>query len=265
MAPILPDQQELVLTESRTMRVKPIERHVYVIEFTSGTLKVGQTGSPKNRLKEHEKGAEAHGYAVARSWFSDAHVQYDENEAALIAFCGARWSRTSGREFFLSGDFDLVVDYAQGLPFRRETEEEKATRQAHSDAIGASLSQGLRHRQVMVELEGLEGEAVTVAALANDENLAVASAMGFEITKRALRLTATAWADTDPVAAERYLVSRGVQPDAARTRAADFELSFRALYALSFQQEANSFQDLIDFCESAEAAPQGLFDLGGAA
>lgn len=55
------------------------------------------------------------------------------------------------------------------------------------------------------------------------------------------------WADIDPFAAERYLASRGASPKAAAQNAAEFELKFRALIALSTGRPVQAFQEIADW------------------
>lgn len=98
------------------------EQHIYVIEFTSSTVKVGRTNSPKNRLADHAKTARTHGVTVTRSWFSKPHKGYGENEAALIAFCAERWNVSGGKEYFAAADYAEVLQYASSLPMVALTE-----------------------------------------------------------------------------------------------------------------------------------------------
>lgn len=56
--------------------------------------------------------------------------------------------------------------------------------------------------------------------------------------------TAAPWADTDPFAAEMYLVGRGADPQAAAANAAEFELQFRAIVVMHTGRRAESFQDI---------------------
>jgi len=120
--PSIPDQSGEVVKLDRLRR--DIERHVYVIEFSSGTIKVGQTRSPQKRIDQHSKAAAAHGHTVRRNWISGPHAEFEANERALIAFCAARWEASSGREYFARASFELIAEYAQALPFHRFTVEE---------------------------------------------------------------------------------------------------------------------------------------------
>lgn len=118
---ILPDQPELILTESRTMRAAT----VYVIQFSSGVLKVGQTSNPKARLADHAKVARAHGHGVEETLISPPHTNYLANERALITFCSARWSLIAGREYFADADIEEVVRFVETLTFTAPTCEQE--------------------------------------------------------------------------------------------------------------------------------------------
>lgn len=89
------------------------DRHVYVIEFSSGVIKVGQTRDLARREMDHEQGAQNHGHFIVRSWATDAHADWKANEQALIDFCTARFgSPIRGREYFAGTDFGAVVEFA---------------------------------------------------------------------------------------------------------------------------------------------------------
>lgn len=79
---------------------------------------------------------------------------------------------------------------------------------------------------------------------------------GYEIPEAAFELmleieakTPAPWADSDPFVAERFLVARGADPAVAAANATDFELKFRALFALSTGKPAQTFQDIAGWIE----------------
>lgn len=59
--------------------------------------------------------------------------------------------------------------------------------------------------------------------------------------------TPAPWAETDPHAAELYLVARGADPVAAAENAAEFEINFRAIVAMSTGEPARDFQQIADW------------------
>ncbi|MDG9701726.1 hypothetical protein [Streptomyces sp. DH37] len=242
-----------------------LERYVYVLEFSSGTVKVGQTGDPAKRVKEHENAAMAHGISVARSWVSTPHVEFEDNEAALIAFCSERWPTTAGREAFESGDFAEVVEYAQGLPYTRLTE---AVLEAHCSASATAEARGhaaFECRMTLARLNELAERAALAGSLVNDGNRSAACDAVYELAKAGVSLHPAPWTAEDPTAAERYLLARGAAPEAARRNATEFELSFRTLYLIEYRREAESFEDIARFCDAVTSGPAPQQQLGGVA
>jgi hypothetical protein len=91
-------------------------RSLYILGFTSGTVKVGRAVDLSGRLAEHKRLAAVHGIQVARTWTSEPHRNFIETEQALIAFCG-RNLLIEGREYFLDADFDVIAEFAASLPY----------------------------------------------------------------------------------------------------------------------------------------------------
>lgn len=91
-------------------------RRLYVVAFTSDTVKVGRAVNLKQRLAEHRRSAAIHGHAVTRSWASEPHSNFEATEAALIKFCAGRWPAVA-KEYFPGADYDAVVRHAESLPF----------------------------------------------------------------------------------------------------------------------------------------------------
>lgn len=61
------------------------EGHVYLVAFSSGSVKVGLASFPKKRLAQHIAGAACHGVEVLAAWVSGPHVEAEANERALIS------------------------------------------------------------------------------------------------------------------------------------------------------------------------------------
>lgn len=110
-------------------------RSVYVVEFTSGTLKIGQTQRLKARMATHEQAARMHGHSIAKSWSSPAHAAYKANEEALISFSAARWDVLFGREYFTGADFDAIVAYAEELSFAEISADEVERTSCQGNAL----------------------------------------------------------------------------------------------------------------------------------
>ncbi|MEV7975388.1 hypothetical protein [Streptomyces sp. NPDC086519] len=102
-------------------------RYVYVIEFSSGVVKVGMASSAATRFAQHNNAARIHGSSIDRHWVSPPHVRAGANEKALIEFCKRRADVVHGAEYFTGVEFDDVVTHAKGLSFpilsKREREQ----------------------------------------------------------------------------------------------------------------------------------------------
>jgi hypothetical protein len=89
--------------------------YTYVIEFSIGAVKVGETNHPQRRAAHHERDVARFGGTMTRWWLSDVHLNYRENESALIA-AGRRLGRSlGGSEYFADCPFDDLVALAQRL------------------------------------------------------------------------------------------------------------------------------------------------------
>lgn len=136
---------------------REMQGYVYVIEFSTGMVKVGMAKNIARRIGQHEKEARNHAATIAHSWISDAHTTWEANERSLISFCSKRFGApASGSEYFMAADFNVIVAYAQTLDFpeltaeqvghkvreRLETEMNRATSpeaQARRNRIAAGL------------------------------------------------------------------------------------------------------------------------------
>lgn len=79
--------------------------HLYVVEFTSGVVKVGKAENPAARLAAHARLAEIHGGAVKATWTSRRLIAYATAEQELIELCARQGRLVSGREYFaIDGD-----------------------------------------------------------------------------------------------------------------------------------------------------------------
>ncbi|MER7280457.1 GIY-YIG nuclease family protein [Dactylosporangium sp. NPDC000244] len=92
------------------------EGYLYVIEFSTGVIKVGQTADPRRRLPEHRRDADAFKVAIVNFWISPAHWNYLDNEIDLINRCMQVSSRAR-REYFRDLSFVTAVGFANELTF----------------------------------------------------------------------------------------------------------------------------------------------------
>lgn len=88
---------------------------VYAALFTNGTIKVGSTNNPAERLPEHGRSAAAFDIDIDDWWVSDEHDDYLITEQALIAAVGQMGGRRSRREYFQGLQFQAVVQAARNI------------------------------------------------------------------------------------------------------------------------------------------------------
>lgn len=164
MSPSIPDQPN---RERRRF-----ERHVYVVEFDNGRIKVGQTSDPDKRLSEHRGMAHQFGSDITRFWVSQAHTGFALNEESLIRYCRNHGTSSSGREYFADLDFYQVAAYAESLPFETLTDEEVAEKTASSGPSD-------RERRA-AQLDAFERRTPqrSVASLTDDEMARIRAAFG---------------------------------------------------------------------------------------
>lgn len=74
--------------------------HIYVVEFSSGVVKVGRTAKPETRLANHSLFAQVHGGSITQSWVSGLHYCSADSERELIDFCLRFGPPVVGREYF---------------------------------------------------------------------------------------------------------------------------------------------------------------------
>jgi len=72
------------------------------------------------------------------------------------------------------------------------------------------------------------------------------SAAAYRLVRQMMLDTPAPWADTDPLAAERWLAAHGASPAVAARNAAEFEVSARALVALKLGCPVLSFDVLAE-------------------
>ncbi len=120
--------------------------HLYLIEFSTGVVKVGRTISPKERLATHTRSARIHGVDVLRSWVSERHHGCVGTERQLIDLCGRLGARVEA-EYFRGVPFDKVQMFALLLAGCAASKhalgvrtEEDRKRRAYLDRLTAAAS-----------------------------------------------------------------------------------------------------------------------------
>jgi hypothetical protein len=92
------------------------EGHVYVIQFSTGVVKVGKAVGPTTRLSHHALQAKIHGVSIAASWTSERHSDHSKTERRLIDYCASRGVRiAAGNEYFTGVSFEDARDFAARL------------------------------------------------------------------------------------------------------------------------------------------------------
>lgn len=122
--------------------------YVYVFEFSTGHVKIGQTNNPRQRLSSHTHDATKMGASVARYWFSPVHRDYLVTEKNLIAAMKEAATPLSGREYFTGCDFDATVRLAQRFVGRESTDEERRASEPR-ESLGAHFASLLREIREM--------------------------------------------------------------------------------------------------------------------
>lgn len=97
--------------------------HVYVLQFSDGTVKPGFSTSPESRLRSHRNAAACFGFCIERLWVSPDHHDAAENELALLAEARRTASAVRKAEYFTGLDFDALVEFAREMLARQGVKE----------------------------------------------------------------------------------------------------------------------------------------------
>lgn len=89
--------------------------YIYVIEFSNGTIKVGNTTDPASRLGSHASTASAFNITADRVWISSPHATYIRSENRLIEATAHIAGGRRRREYFSGVSFETVRDLAQSI------------------------------------------------------------------------------------------------------------------------------------------------------
>jgi membrane protein implicated in regulation of membrane protease activity len=86
--------------------------YLYVLRFSTGTIKVGQTVEPARRLREHRRDAAAFGVVVTDIWISAPHCDFLKTETAVVRSCSQVGHRFKN-EYFRNITFAAAVAFAE--------------------------------------------------------------------------------------------------------------------------------------------------------
>lgn len=90
--------------------------HLYVIQFSTGVVKVGKSNNPHARIAQHEISASRFGVSIAHAWHRLCKGDVEASEQMLINWCTATAARVVfGRECFESISIDRVVEQADRI------------------------------------------------------------------------------------------------------------------------------------------------------
>ncbi|WP_250029857.1 GIY-YIG nuclease family protein [Paractinoplanes maris] len=100
------------------------EGYLYVLEFSTGSIKVGLTEDPKRRLGQHLGEARAFGVYITNYWISPSCHNFVSNETRLINACGRVSKQRSRKEYFHDVPYATAVGFANELTyFSKNTEQ----------------------------------------------------------------------------------------------------------------------------------------------
>ena len=99
------------------------EGYVYVVGFSTGSVKVGMSEDPQVRLETHRAKASAFGVHVTNYWVSPSHVNFKDNETRLINQC-LKVSTRSRKEYFHEVGYDRAVQFANALTYFSDNTEQ---------------------------------------------------------------------------------------------------------------------------------------------
>jgi hypothetical protein len=223
---------------------------IYVIEFSTGLIKVGMTKDGDNRLKQHAKAAHQQKSSILDHWISSRHKGYQENEASLISFCLKHYGPPAhGKETFASASFETTVSFAQSLSFPELTEADISALIRREDAALQRGNDEFHAHQV----RQLRTEVELINSLANSDNRWQTHDAHFSVAERLMALTPAAWHDENREAVCDYLAVKTGRP-ADRERARQFEISMRALFAMDLKREPMTFAELAAYIDSCEVS-----------
>ena len=103
--------------------------HIYLVEFSDGTVKGGRTTRPRARVGNHRDTGAKFGLAIVNLWVSPEHVEFVQNELALLGQMRSAATSVAGSEYFTGVSFADSVGFASALPRSTLSAEEVANRQ----------------------------------------------------------------------------------------------------------------------------------------
>lgn len=95
--------------------MNPKSGSLYVIEFSTGIVKVGRSENPTQRLQAHRGHAYSLGVAILYDWYSPVINNFIVAEQTLINWCVHRATTQRSAEYFTGIDPHEAVMFAETL------------------------------------------------------------------------------------------------------------------------------------------------------
>lgn len=124
------------------------EGHVYILGYSDGMVKVGQSIQPADRVFEHAKQASHHGSRITRVWVSGPHLEWAQRERDLKRLCRKYGTTRAGHEYFAGVEVDnLIADARERMQGTRSTARGRSgpsvPEPSHADIMDAVRSRRL--------------------------------------------------------------------------------------------------------------------------
>lgn len=140
--------------------------YLYVLEFSSGAVKVGHTTDPAARAKTLHLDCAKYGLHITRWWLSPRHTNHADNERALLHAARGLGDQLATEYFHC--DFHAAVEAASTLPMSQDP------------VVPRALTRGAqRTAQKRAEAQKMRAEGFSIRQIANALDLSVGSVHAF--------------------------------------------------------------------------------------
>jgi hypothetical protein len=132
------------------------EGYVYVLEFSTGVVKVGRTRNPQQRAAKVAAEAGSFGVRLTRWWLSRPHLLFEDSERHLLTV-GCRIGKRVGPETFRC-DFHEMVAEAQTvgagryMPAPRFESQAVLRAKERRERVRELRDEGYSYRKIAAEL-----------------------------------------------------------------------------------------------------------------
>jgi Rha family phage regulatory protein len=108
---LITKEGEIALSTKQLFKQKKTKTSygLYVLQLSTGVIKVGKSVNPEKRVAQHESDARKYGCFIEKQYISE---KTKLSEDRLIFFCKIKGGIVnSGKEYFINVDFDEVVEF----------------------------------------------------------------------------------------------------------------------------------------------------------